>query len=616
MAQKTSNKLTPSKIFLWLLMGMLFVGLAGFGATNFGGGLTRIGSVGDKPILVQDYYNGLQQDIRAISQQFGTTLTFEQAQMFGVPQQTLSRLVTTRAFDNETFEIGLSVGDETLAEELRQIPNFNGEDGFDRNAYSFILENAGLTEAEFEATLRDETARTLLQTSIVAGTSLRTTYAETMLKYQLERRSVTMAELTDADLVTTPPLADEATLRAYYDANIDQYTSPEARDVTYAWITPDMLLDSVQVPEEDLRSSYDERYDEFNLPERRLVEQLVFPDDAEAQAALSRIGSGGSFEEEVAGRGLALADTDLGDVTRESLNDAGAIVFDAQVGDVAGPAPSAFGPALFRINAILPAQAISFDDAREALRRDLGADQARRQVAVLAEEAINELAAGATVEDLPSVTALVDGQIIWTEQTQDGIAAYPAFSARAQQAQASDFPEIFELGDGGVFALQLNAIIPPAPIPFEDILQTVAQDQTMSARADALMSQAEDLAAQLQEGVEFAGLGLSTENQSDLLRTDFLPQLTRDGMGRVFEMSVGQVRALNGANGVVVLRLDGVNTADLTDENAAQRVVELTNQASTSVAEDLFNALSVDIQLRAGIEIDQAAIDAVHVNFQ
>lgn len=616
MAQKKSNKLTPSKIFLWLLMGMLFVGLAGFGATNFGGGLTRIGSVGDKPISVQDYYNGLQQDMRAIGQQFGTTLSFEQAQMFGVPQQTLSRLVTTRAFDNETAQIGLSVGDETLAQELRQIPSFNGSDGFDRDAYRFILENAGLTEAEFEATLRDETARTLLQSSIVAGTSLRTTYAETLLTYQLEKRSITMAQLTDGDLVTAPPPADEAALRAYYDANIAQYTSPEVRDISFAWITPDMLLDSVEVPEEDLRSSYEERYDEFNLPERRLVEQLVFPDDASARAALDRIASGGSFEEEVAARGLDLADTDLGDVTHEALKGAGDVVFAASVGDIVGPAPSDFGPALFRVNATLPAQATSFEDAREALRRDLGSDQARRQVAVLAEEAINELAAGATVEDLPSVTALVAGQIDWTEQSQDGIAAYPAFRTQAQQAQISDFAEILELGDGGVFALQLNSITAPAPIPFEDIAETVARDQNISARADALLSQATDLAAQLQEGVAFEGVGLSAESRDGLLRTDFLPQLARNGVSDLFEMSVGDVRAMSGTNGVVIVRMDEVNTADLNDESAAQRVAELTSQASTSVAEDLFNALSVDIQLRAGIEIDQAAIDAVHVNFQ
>ena len=37
-----------SQIVVWVLMAMLVVGLGGFGVTNFGGGLTSIGRVGDE----------------------------------------------------------------------------------------------------------------------------------------------------------------------------------------------------------------------------------------------------------------------------------------------------------------------------------------------------------------------------------------------------------------------------------------------------------------------------------------------------------------------------------------------------------------------------------------
>src|SRR5680860_1627658 len=36
-----------SKSAMWILMGLLILGLGGFGVTNLGGGITRIGSVGD-----------------------------------------------------------------------------------------------------------------------------------------------------------------------------------------------------------------------------------------------------------------------------------------------------------------------------------------------------------------------------------------------------------------------------------------------------------------------------------------------------------------------------------------------------------------------------------------
>jgi peptidyl-prolyl cis-trans isomerase D len=42
---------------------------------------------------------------------------------------------------------------------------------------------------------------------------------------------------------------------------------------------------------------------------------------------------------------------------------------------------------------------------------------------------------------------------------------------------------------------------------------------------------------------------------------------------------------------------------------------QLTSQASSAVAQDLFDAFATDIQQRAGINLDQNALNAVHANF-
>ncbi|MGB0440319.1 MAG: peptidyl-prolyl cis-trans isomerase, partial [Paracoccaceae bacterium] len=470
---------------------------------------------------VDTYARALQQDIRAIGQQFGTSLSFQQAQVFGVPQQTLSRLVTNRAFDHETARIGLSIGDEALAEELRSIPNFQGPDGsFDRTAYSFALQNIGLNETQFEETLREEAARTLLQTSVVAGTNMPATYATTLVAHALEERDATYAILPASARQADIPAATDDDLRGFYDANIERYTAPETRDITYAWVTPDMLLDSVDVDEDLMRASYQERFDAFNTPERRLVEQLVMPDADAAQAALDRIAAGGSFEDEVAQRGLDLTDVDLGDVTRADLGDAGDVVFAADVGSLAGPAPSAFGPAIFRINAILPAQETPFEEAREALRRDLALDRARRLVSTVTEDAENELAAGVTLEEIADLTELRTDQITWSAAATGGIADYPAFRGAASQATVDDFPELVELGDGGVFALRLNAVTPPTPMGFDTVSDRVAADWQADQAATALRAQADALATQLGEGQTFDALGLTPISRTGLTRTD------------------------------------------------------------------------------------------------
>ena len=39
-----------SRVLVWILLGLLIVGLAGFGATNFGGSVRSVGKVGDTDI--------------------------------------------------------------------------------------------------------------------------------------------------------------------------------------------------------------------------------------------------------------------------------------------------------------------------------------------------------------------------------------------------------------------------------------------------------------------------------------------------------------------------------------------------------------------------------------
>ena len=57
---KKKNK--GASIVVWGLMGLLVLGLGGFGVTNFGGGATSIGSVGGRDIESGDYGRALQQD--------------------------------------------------------------------------------------------------------------------------------------------------------------------------------------------------------------------------------------------------------------------------------------------------------------------------------------------------------------------------------------------------------------------------------------------------------------------------------------------------------------------------------------------------------------------------
>lgn len=606
-----------SKTFIWILMGLLIVGLAGFGATSLSGSARSVATVGEKEVSTDAYLRSLRTEINAFAAQAGRAVPMSEAQMLGIDRQVLAQLVTARSLDNEAARIGISVGDDVVADQLLQVPSFQSADGsFNREAYSFALRNQGLSESEFEEQLRDDTSRTILQSALIAGNTLPDTYIDTLLSYTGETRDFTWARLTGSNLQTGLPEPSEADLQAYYDDNIANYTLPELRDITYAWITPEMIVDTVEVDEDALRASYEERFDEFNLPERRLVERLVFSTEDAATEALNRLGDDFTFEDLVAERGLALADVDLGDVTRDTLDGAADGVFSAETGEVVGPLQSNLGPALFRVNAVLDAQTTSFEDARPDLRGELALDRARRVIETLAQTIDDELAAGATLEEVASTTEPELGQIEWFPGADGEIAAYDAFREAAGQLNEGDFPEVIQLGDGGVFAMRLNRIQPPAPRPIEDVIDQVRQGWDTREQTAQLMAQAEELAASLANGTSFEDLSLAPQTETGLGRNAQIADLPAGLLTAVFEMGVGDTRAVAGIGEVILLKLDTITPVDRSDGDIEMLAQALRNQASNSIAEDLFRAFATDVQQRAGVEINQPAINAVHAFIQ
>ncbi|KIC49217.1 peptidylprolyl isomerase [Tateyamaria sp. ANG-S1] len=611
------GKTSISKIAVWILLGLLFVGLSlGFGLDGLGGTIRTVGKVGDKHIDVQTYADTLQREMQAVGQQTGQPLTFARAQAIGLDQAVLAQLVRARALDYEAGQMGLSVGDEVIRDEILNIPAFRGLDGsFDRDAYRFALDQQGTSEADFETTLREEVSRSILQGAIVSGVQMPDTYARTLVSFLGETRDFTWVRLGQADLETDLPDPTDDVLRAYYEDNLADYELPETKRITYAVLLPDMIVDSMDVDEEMLRAEYEARADQYNQPERRLVERLVYLDAEAADRAAAQLEvDGTTFEALVAERGLDLGDIDMGDVTRLQLDAAGEAVFAADVGDVVGPLPSSLGPALFRVNAVLPAQTISFEDAKPELQQELSMAAARRQVEVLAEEFDNMLAGGATLEELDAETDMRLGTIDWYPALGEGLAAYDGFRDAAAELTQDDFPEIVQLDEGGIFAMRMDDLLPPRPAPFEEAKLNVQGNWEAEQSEARLTEKAEALLPALEAGESFASQSLDSIVETDLDRGAFVQGTPPEFMTSVFEMEPGDVRVIPGYGAVLIVRLDGINPIEDSPEVQAETEA-LSAEMGQIVAGEIFNIFGEDVVLRAGTQINQQALDAVHVNF-
>lgn len=607
-----------TKILIWILMAMLVLGLGGFGVINLSGNVRSVGAVGDEKIGVQKYARALREEIRALEAQTGQSLNFQQVLAFGLDKSVMGRLIGAAALDHEARQIGLSMGDGNLRAQIVQISAFTGPDGkFDRESYKFALSQAGLTEAEFEEEMRDESARGLLQGAIIAGAAMPTTYVDTLLAFLGERRSFTWASVGPEALTTPLPAPTQDQLVAYHDAHQADFTTPQVKKLTYVWLSPDMLLDQVQIDEAAIRKQYDDNAADYMRPERRLVERLAFSDEDAALAAKAQVETGATdFEALVTARGLQLSDVDLGDVTKDDLAEAGGAVFNAEVGDVVGPFQTTLGPALFRVNGILAAQETAFDDARDDIRAELAADRARRQIEGNTEAIDDLLAGGATLEELVTEAKMQLFTLDWYADADDQINGYAAFRDAAQAVTQDDYPALIRLDDGGIATLRMEGEVAPTLRPLDEVREDVIAGWQAEETQKALTALAQDLVTRLTTEGDMAALGLTAQVETGVTRNEFVTGAPQNFLTQVFTMAKGDATVIASGDLVTLVRLDDILPADQQNSDLLAVKDQLIRESTADLAQDIYAAYAQDLQGRAGITLDQAAINAVHANFQ
>lgn len=615
-----SQSKSISKYLVWILLGLLIIGLGGFGASGLSGTMRSVGSVGDRDISIDEYARALRQELAQTGQQFGQTLTFEQAQLFGLPQQTLSRLVLQKAIEVEADRLGLSVGDEAVLEQLVKVSAFRGSDGqFSREAYTFALENNRLSEAEFEDGIRQETTRNIVQAAVVTGNVMPSVFTEKMIDFLLETRSFTHVQLNEADLAVPLQEATEAQLQAYYDENIERFTVPESKQLTIASLDLAQLSEKMTVSDEAIAAFYEKQNAYYNQPERRIVERLVFSDAQSADAAAAALENGTSnFDALLEQRGLTAADVSLGAIDQSFLGQgSGAAVFSAEMNTAIGPFSDDLGAAIFRVTDVIPAQSTPLEEVADQLRQELALELAAKEVDGVSAQAEDLLAAGATLEDIALETDLVLSALSYHAGVAEGLASDQAFRQAAFEVKSEDFPEIIRLDNGGLAALRLNETQAPRPQPLPEIREDVMKAWRVEALRNALLAQGDDLKSQLEaKTLRIEEIGGILQQETGLNRQERPTTTTANVIERAFELAPDAVTVLDDAGQITLILVTEIMPADRQSELAKDITQEITAQLSDGLSQDLFEAYVGQIQARADVSLNQAALNAVHANFQ
>jgi peptidyl-prolyl cis-trans isomerase D len=611
-----------SNVLVWILMGLLIVGLAGFGITTGGGGGQAVARVGDQKVEADEVMRALDQELRAIGTQIGRALPMSEARQFGIDRMVLARLVGDAALDDAAAGLGLSSGDASVQRQILATPAFQGlAGGFDREAYRFAIDRIGLSETEFEALLRAEVTRELIATSLQSAVTMPASASRILLEHIGEQRRFDWVRL-DAGLLDEPvPEPGDGALLAFHDANAVRYTRPETRQITYAALTPEMLAESIEVPEDELRAAYDAAGERYQRPERRIVDRIGFPDDAAAAAARARIDAGEiDFDALAAERGLGADEIDQGDLAAGDLAaEAAEAVFGLAEPGIAGPVPTPLGPSLFRVNAILAPSTTPFETARDELRRERALERASTQVLDVAPTVEDLIAGGATIEEIAAETPLEIGALALDAGTTGGLADDPAFRELAEAASTGAETDLASIEMGGIVTLRVDAVLPPALIPLPEIRAQVAADWRADETASRLVALAERFATELREGVTLAEIAERIDRPvtgtGPIARGAALPDLPPGFVADLFEAAEGDTITLPDGDGAILAQLVEILPFDAASPENAALSDAVQQQMRTQAADDALALYIQAQQQEAGVSINQPLFEQLLARF-
>jgi len=282
------TRLLQFLLALVIVPSFIFVGVQGYTSFNEAGN-QAVAKVDGRPITQAEWDAAHQRQIERIRQQMPNV----DLKMLDTPemkQRTLEELVRERVMGAAVQKMHLQASDNRVAHALNTLPELamlRGPDGrLDRERYKQLLAAQGMSEARFEATVRDDLSRRQVGQGILESGFAPAKLARVSLDALLQKREV-QAQVIDARQFLAQVNPSDAELQAYYDkpANQAQFRAPEQASIEYVVLDLDTLKQQVSVSEKALRDYYEQNISRYSVPEERHAAHILVKAEASAPAA-------------------------------------------------------------------------------------------------------------------------------------------------------------------------------------------------------------------------------------------------------------------------------------------------------------------------------------------
>lgn len=612
------------KLLVAILFSILIGSFAIWGIGDIFRGASRntVATVGKTDIDIEKVRSAYQTELQRLSRRFRQNISPEQARMFGIDQQVLSRLITEAAMDADATARGLTLSNETVAQSIVEDQNFRGSSGqFDRGMFNELLRQSGLNEAMYVREQRSALVRNQLAESISGLTAAPVAMQEAAHRYRNEQRVLSFFEIPPAAVGEIAVPADDV-LRKFYDERKAAFRAPEYRTASLLILTPQTLADPTAVTDADAAAHYERIKTRFGRPERRTVQQIVFPNQAEAAAALEKIKAGGSFEDIAKERNISDADLTLGSFARTEMLDqaVATAVFGLALNAVSDPVQGAFGYALARATAIEPESVRPLAEVTADVRMDLALSTAVRILNDIHDKVEDQRASARPLTEIAKDLKLpltVLGPVDRNRQSNGGqpLPMVPMLEQVVEAMFRADIGtdnEPVRTRDNGYVWHDLSAIEPARERSFDEVRNTVIVQWQQDEVTTRLQARAREITDRVAKGEAFEAAAASVQAEVKtspaLTRTSSLPEFPANVLTVAFgaPLNAAQSADLGPERGRMVFRVLSASVPPFL--RSTQEAENVSQQLGLALGDDLLAQYVSSLQARLGVRINQQTL--------
>ncbi len=544
----------------------------------------------------------------------------------------LNSLVDQRLLLLEAAKGKLGASDEALREMIGSIPALQEDGRFSMARYQSALAAQGLSQAQFEAQIRQDLTLQELVSAIGDTGVAASTETARLLAIQSEERTVAEFRIAPGQFAGQVRI-DEPALRKFYEENGKRFEIAEQARVEYVLLSLDARIKQTAVKEAELQAWYDSHRERYQQGEERRVSHiLVLSPSGESDQGKARARAEDLLQEvrksparfaDLARQhsqdpGSAAKGGDLGVVARGTMvKPFEEAAFSLRENEVSGVVQSEFGYHIIMVTGIKPAKQRSFAEMRSEIEAELKQQAAQRRFAEDAEafsnivyEQADSLQPAAerfgltlqksgwlprnpTPEALPGLGHLGSAKVLAAIFTDDAV-------------RNKRNTEAIEVAPNTLLAARVVEHRPASVRPFDEVKADIQAALTLQGQAALARSAGEARLAELRQG---AADSVAWTPPRRLARND-ARRLPPAAAKAIFSADVHKlpvfVGAAAGDGSYVLYKIVSVTQPERVDDASRQA---LQREYAQILGQEDFAAYLAGLRQRYRIDINKAALE-------